>query len=126
MLDLASYPLSRLADQLGTPFYLYDAQCLRSALGRLSDLVDGPNLACRYAMKANSSRKVLQTVKDAGLWIDDIIVGCDGRPIASVDDLQRLLTQLSVGMPVKVRVLREGRLVERAAVPAESATSASR
>jgi len=72
MLDLASYPLSRLADQLGTPFYLYDAQCLRSALGRLSDLVDGPNLACRYAMKANSSRKVLQTVKDAGLWIDAV------------------------------------------------------
>jgi S1-C subfamily serine protease len=57
--------------------------------------------------------------QNAGLWIEDIIVGFGSKPVSSVDDLQRLLTQLPVGLPAKVRVLREGRLVERAAIPAE-------
>ena len=33
-LDLAAYPLERLADQVGTPFYLYDAAELRRRLAR--------------------------------------------------------------------------------------------
>jgi diaminopimelate decarboxylase len=72
MLDLARYPLGRLADQVGTPFYLYDAAMLRETLGRLTRLVDGEGLACRYAMKANSTRKILEIVRDAGLWIDAV------------------------------------------------------
>lgn len=57
--------------------------------------------------------------QNAGLWIDDIVVGFGDKPVASVDDLQRLLTQLPVGLPARVNVLREGRLIERTAVPAE-------
>jgi diaminopimelate decarboxylase len=72
MLDLAHYPLSRLADQIGTPFFLYDAVVMRAALERLKALTDGSSFACRYAMKANSARKVLQTCRDAGLWIDAV------------------------------------------------------
>lgn len=72
MLDLSRYPLSRLADQIGTPFYLYDSQVLRASLGQLTQLVQGKHLACRYAMKANSARKVLETVREAGLWIDAV------------------------------------------------------
>ncbi len=72
MLDPNSYPLSRLADQVGTPFYLYDAQVLRDSCARLSKLVQGQNLVCRYAMKANSARQVLQTVRESGLWIDAV------------------------------------------------------
>lgn len=72
MLDPNAYPLSRLADQVGTPFYLYDAQVLRDSCARLSKLVQGPNLVCRYAMKANSARQVLQTVRESGLWIDAV------------------------------------------------------
>ena len=30
-LDLAAYPLERLADQVGTPFYLYDGGRARAA-----------------------------------------------------------------------------------------------
>ncbi|HXU62440.1 MAG TPA: diaminopimelate decarboxylase [Polyangia bacterium] len=71
-LDLAAYPLERLADQVGTPFYLYDAAELRRRLGDLAAVTDGPNLQARYAMKANSNWKVLEAVRAAGLWIDAV------------------------------------------------------
>src|SRR3954447_1796463 len=71
-LDLAAYPLERLADQVGTPFYLYDGADVRRRLERLQALTDGPALQARYAMKANSNWKVLEAVRAAGLWIDAV------------------------------------------------------
>src|SRR5579872_4650622 len=70
--DLTRFPLARLADQVGTPFYLYDAATLRARLAELRALTDGPSLQARYAMKANSSWKVLAEVRAAGLWIDAV------------------------------------------------------
>jgi diaminopimelate decarboxylase len=70
--SLAQYPLARLADQVGTPFYLYDGQILRARLGALKALTEGPDLQARYAMKANSSWKVLEAVREAGFWIDAV------------------------------------------------------
>jgi diaminopimelate decarboxylase len=72
MLDLSRYPLDRLADQIGTPFYLYDAAELREKLAALAALTDGPQMQCRYAMKANSARKVLAEARAAGMWIDAV------------------------------------------------------
>ncbi|HEV3031894.1 MAG TPA: diaminopimelate decarboxylase [Polyangia bacterium] len=72
LLDLDHYPLERLANQVGTPFYLTDGGEVRSRLGRLQALTDGPALQARYAMKANSGWKVLETVRAAGLWIDAV------------------------------------------------------
>jgi diaminopimelate decarboxylase len=71
---LDAYPLQTLAARVGTPFYLYDAAILRAALGRLTSLAKGPDprIVVRYAMKANSARKVLQIVREAGLWIDAV------------------------------------------------------
>jgi len=69
---LARYPLSRLADQIGTPFFLYDAAILRGRLAALKGLTEGPDLQARYAMKANSSWKVLEAVREAGFWIDAV------------------------------------------------------
>src|SRR6185369_8189164 len=62
-LDLAAYPLERLADQVGTPFYLYDSAESRRRLDALQ---------ARYAMKANANWKVLEAVRGAGLWIDAV------------------------------------------------------
>ena len=71
-MKLDTYPLEAIAARVGTPFYLYDAGILRAALKRLTTLASGPNLVVRYAMKANSSRAVLQIVREAGLWIDAV------------------------------------------------------
>jgi len=70
----SAYPLEQLAARVGTPFYLYDASILRTALERLATLREGhgETLAVRYAMKANSARKMLQIVREAGLWIDAV------------------------------------------------------
>ena len=71
-LALSKYPLTQIADQVGTPFFLYDAAMLRERLTRLRGLTEGPDLQARFAMKANSSWKVLELVRDAGFWIDAV------------------------------------------------------
>jgi diaminopimelate decarboxylase len=71
-LDPASYPLASLADQVGTPFYFYDGPELTRRLAEIAALTAGDALQARYAMKANSCRKVLEAVRAAGLWIDAV------------------------------------------------------
>lgn len=71
-MDLARYSLDRIADKVGTPFYLYDATILRDRLQRLATLTAGPDLQARYAIKANPAAKVLELVRAAGLWIDAV------------------------------------------------------
>ena len=60
--------------------------------------------------------------QNAGLWIEDVIVGYAGRPVTSIDDLHRLLTQLPVGEPQDVELIREGRRVTRRVVPRDYPT----
>ena len=57
---------------MGTPFYLYDGRELARRLAEVAALTDGDTLQARYAMKANSNRKVLEAVRAAGLWIDAV------------------------------------------------------
>jgi diaminopimelate decarboxylase len=77
-MEPSRYPLAQLADQVGTPFFLYDAGVLRANLGALADLAasapasSSAQVQVRYAMKANSARKVLELVRAAGLWIDAV------------------------------------------------------
>ena len=71
-LELDSYPLARLADQVGTPFFLYDGHELDRRLANLNALTEGDALQARYAMKANSCWRVLDSVRSAGLWIDAV------------------------------------------------------
>jgi diaminopimelate decarboxylase len=71
-LDLDHYPLEKLANQVGTPFYLTDGGEVRRRLARLTALTEGSALQARYAMKASSGWKVLETVRAAGLWIDAV------------------------------------------------------
>jgi diaminopimelate decarboxylase len=71
-LDLSSFPLASLADQVGTPFFLYDGRELARRLAEITALTAGDALQARYAMKANSNRKVLEAVRAAGLWIDAV------------------------------------------------------
>jgi S1-C subfamily serine protease len=42
----------------------------------------------------------------AGVKVGDRIVGFNGQPISSIDDLQLLLTEQQVGVPSKITVLR--------------------
>lgn len=72
MLDVTHYPLDRIASRVGTPFYLYDGDALNGSVARFAEIVGRSGLAGRYAMKANSGRKILDAVRRAGLWIDAV------------------------------------------------------
>jgi S1-C subfamily serine protease len=55
----------------------------------------------------------------AGLRPEDIIVAFDGRPVAAVDDLHRVMTAELIGAEVVLGVVREGRELELRLVPVE-------
>jgi S1-C subfamily serine protease len=57
----------------------------------------------------------------AGLEAGDFVVAFDGRPVAGIDDLHRLLTAERIGRPTTIAVLRRGRRLELAVAAAERA-----
>ncbi len=64
--------------------------------------------------------------EQAGLLEGDVIVDLGDKPTATVDDLHKLLTQLPVGVPAAVVVLRGERRLERFVVPNEYPNPAPR
>jgi len=54
-----------------------------------------------------------------GLWPEDLLLGVDGRPVADVGDLQRLMTGDRIGRPVGVEVFRRGKVQSVSVVPTE-------
>lgn len=69
---LEDVDLQGLAERVGTPFYVYSADVLRRRIAQVKEITPSPWLQCRYAMKACSTRRVLEVVRDAGLWIDAV------------------------------------------------------
>ena len=55
----------------------------------------------------------------AGLRPEDLILDVDGEPVASARDLQRLMAGETIGRDVRIRLFRDGRIVELRAKPVE-------
>ena len=55
-----------------------------------------------------------------GIWTDDLVVGIDGVPVSSVDDLLRLLDESRIGRPCVLRLLRGAKPYFATVVPVES------
>ena len=55
----------------------------------------------------------------ADLRPEDLIVALDDRPVAQVEDVQRLMVSDRIGAKVVLEVLREGRPITVELVPAE-------
>ncbi len=64
--------LEALARRVGTPFYVYSAAVLRRRIAEIAAITPGPWLQSRYAMKACSTRRVLEEVQRHGIWIDAV------------------------------------------------------
>jgi S1-C subfamily serine protease len=58
--------------------------------------------------------------RKAGLREGDVIVALDGKPVAGVDDLHRLLTDARVGVSSSLTVLRWTEKVELKVIPEEA------
>jgi len=64
--------LERLAAQVGTPFYFYDADVVARRIALVKEQTAPPGIQARYAMKACSAHLVLKAIAQAGLWIDAV------------------------------------------------------
>ncbi|SBW23509.1 S1C family serine protease [Protofrankia symbiont of Coriaria ruscifolia] len=57
----------------------------------------------------------------AGLFADDLVLSVAGQPVAAPGDLQRLMTEETIGRPLELTVWRRGALVDVIVVPQELA-----
>jgi S1-C subfamily serine protease len=78
-----------------------------------------------FNLPAETGVLVLTTEEDsparrAGLRAGDVIVAFDGHPVASIDDLHRLLTEERIGMASAMVVIRGTARLELSIEPAES------
>jgi len=79
--------LARIADEFGTPLYVYSAETILDHYIRLdAALAQLDHLIC-YAVKANSNRAILQLLSDAGAGFDIVsggelhrVLGAGGDP----------------------------------------------
>jgi len=74
-LHIGNVPSTHLADRLGTPLYVYDAEIIRRQIERVRRSFSA--LPCRpfYAMKANSALAILDLVRGAGFGCDAVSPG---------------------------------------------------
>jgi S1-C subfamily serine protease len=55
----------------------------------------------------------------AGLRSEDLVLDVDGVPLRGMDDLQRSMDDSAIGRAIRLRVYREGRLLDVTVVPEE-------
>jgi S1-C subfamily serine protease len=61
--------------------------------------------------------------EQAGLRVEDLVVELEGAAVASVDDIQRAMTEAAIGNSVSMRVLRGERLITLTLAPVELVAS---
>ena len=64
--------LESLAQRVGTPFHVYSGDVLRRRIAEVKAIAPGGMRQARYAMKACSVRRLLEVVREEGLWIDAV------------------------------------------------------
>src|ERR1700680_2424827 len=107
---------------------LRDGRIRRSYIGVSAQTVPVHRRVVRfYDLVKESGALVLSTengspAQRAGLRDGDIIVALEGKPVAGVDDLHRVLTDVRVGVSCTLTVLRRTEKLELKIVPEEAAS----
>ena len=76
--EIAGVPVAALAEQFGTPVYVYDAAMIERRIADLS-----PFDVIRYAQKANSNLAVLDLCRRNGVLVDAVSAGEVHRALAA-------------------------------------------
>ena len=71
-MSLSDSLLRKLADQVGTPFWVYDGGLIRQRIADIKAMTAAPGLQARFAMKACPATKILAEMNAAGIWIDAV------------------------------------------------------
>jgi S1-C subfamily serine protease len=105
---------------------LRDGRIRRSYIGLSGQTVPVHRRVVRFYDLPNETGALVLSVEEsspakrAGLREGDIIVALEGQPVAGVDDLHRLLTDLRVGVSCGLTVLRWTEKLELKIVPEET------
>jgi len=105
---------------------LRDGRIRRSYIGVSAQTVPVHRRVVRfYDLPKESGALVLSVeenspAKRAGLRDGDIVVALEGKPVAGVDDLHRVLTDVRVGVGSVLTVLRQTEKLELRIVPEEA------
>ena len=90
-LHLEEVALDKLADQYGTPLFVYSKTAMLAALAAYQAGLAGRDAQICYAMKANSSLGVLQVFAEAGCGFDIVSGGELERVIAAGGDVRKVI-----------------------------------
>jgi S1-C subfamily serine protease len=105
---------------------LRDGRIRRSYIGIEAQTVPLLRRVVRFYDLSNESGVIVASVakgspaQKAGLREGDVIVALDGKPVAGVDDLHRLLTDARVGASSALTILRHTEKLELKVVPEET------
>jgi S1-C subfamily serine protease len=105
---------------------LRDGRIRRSYIGVSGQTVPVHRRVVRFYDLPKETGALVLSVEDgspakrAGLREGDVIVALEGQPVAGVDDLHRLLTEVRVGVGCTLTVLRYTEKVEVRVVPEEA------
>ena len=91
VLHLDAVPLDRVAEQFGTPTYVYSKQALLENFAAWNDACQGRDALVCYAMKANSNLAILGLLAKAGAGFDLVSGGELQRVIAAGGDPRKCL-----------------------------------
>jgi diaminopimelate decarboxylase len=75
--------LTRLADEVGTPFYVYSTATLQRHYQVMDKAFEGTDHMICYAMKANSNQAVIKTMAEMGSGMDVVSEGELRRALAA-------------------------------------------
>jgi diaminopimelate decarboxylase len=105
-------PLSRIADQVGTPFYCYSTATLTRHYTVLRDALRGLNVLICFAVKANSNIALIRTLGLLGAGADVVSEGELRRALAAGIPPERIVfsgvgkTRAELGMALDVGILQ--------------------
>jgi len=97
--------LEKLAETVGTPFYVYSAATLRRHMRVLRDAFAGTDTLIAYAMKANSNQAVLKLLGAEGAGADVVSGGELERALAAGIPAEKIVFS---GVGKTVREMRQG------------------
>ncbi|HJU12722.1 MAG TPA: trypsin-like peptidase domain-containing protein, partial [Candidatus Binataceae bacterium] len=103
-----------------------DGRIVRGYIGMAGQNVQLPRRLVHFHRVAVPSGVLIVSMEPgspaetAGLKTGDVIVGLAGKPVGSIDDLQRLLSDDCVGIPIDIDIVRTTEILKLRIIPAES------
>ena len=82
-LAVENVPLAAIADQVGTPVYVYSAGAIRARYRALADALAPHGAVIHYAVKANSNQAVIALLRELGAGADVVSGGELTRALAA-------------------------------------------